>query len=48
MNIEITHKEQFPFIPSHISTLLQHQKGSKAVTIRVKENERVVHMIFES
>ena len=31
MNIEITHKEQFPFIPSHISTLLQHQKGSKAM-----------------
>ena len=31
LNIEITHKEQFRFIPSHISTLLQHQKGSKAM-----------------
>ena len=31
MNIEITHKEQSPFIPSHFSTQLQHQKGSKAM-----------------
>ena len=31
MNTEITHKEQCPFIPSHISSLLQHQKRSKAM-----------------
>ena len=39
MNIEITHKEQFPFIPSHISTLLQHQKGSKAMYNILNKND---------
>ena len=31
MHLEITHKEQCPFIPSHISTLLKQNKGSKAM-----------------
>ena len=29
IKVETTHKESCPFIPFHISTLLQHKKGSK-------------------
>ena len=40
MNITCLHKEQNPFVPSHISPLLQQRKGSQVMyNILNKNNE---------